>query len=369
MVLRNVLEEIGIRASRQQGVLGTEEATKHALILPFIQSLGYNVFDPCEVVPEFTADHGLKAGEKVDYAVKRDDELVMLFECKKFGDSLDSRRESQLARYFANTPARISVLTDGVVYKFFSDLDAENVMDELPFLEINLSHLDNRDVQALGHFTKQSFDLEQALSTASSMKHIGGMKAYLSQMLSNPEEEFVRLLARRVFSGVLVQSRMEHFTGLTKMAFQEFTNDLINDTLRRAAGMVNSEAAVPDELTGDDGDLGGAGAGGGVGVVDGQRNIVTTVEEVEGYELVKIIVSDCVSPERVFIRDGQSYCAVLLDDNNRKTICRLNFTSTGRRLVIIGKDDDVRGRSYSIESVNDIAEYSVDLKAAVSSYL
>ena len=360
MVLRNTLEEIGNRASQQYGNISTEEATKHALILPFIQSLGYNVFDPSEVIPEFTADHGLKAGEKVDYAIKRDNELVMLFECKKVGDPLDSRRESQLARYFVNTPARISVLTDGVVYKFFSDLDAENVMDEFPFLEIDLTWIDNREIQALGHFTKQSFDLEQALSTASNMKHITGMKAYLTQMLGQPDEEFVRLLARRVFSGVLVQSRMEHFTGLTKMAFQEFVNELINDTLRRAADMVNSESPVPDEATENDGsqDMG-----------NGRKNIVTTVEEVEAYELIKAIVSECVLPERVFIRDAQSYCAILLDDNNRKTICRLNFTLTVKRLTVIGKDDEVRGSAYTINSVNDISSYAGELRAAVNSYL
>ena len=88
MVSRNTIEEIGSRATRQRDSLTTEEATKHALILPFIQALGYNVFDPTEVVPEFTADYGLKAGEKVDYAIMRNGEPVMLFECKKIGDSL-----------------------------------------------------------------------------------------------------------------------------------------------------------------------------------------------------------------------------------------------------------------------------------------
>ncbi len=269
MVSRNTIEEIGSRATRQRDSLTTEEATKHALILPFIQALGYNVFDPTEVVPEFTADYGLKAGEKVDYAIMRNGEPVMLFECKKIGDSLGVGTASQLARYFTNTPAHIGILTDGVIYKFFSDLDAGNIMDTDPFLEINLTRADNRDLQALSYFTKQSFDLDEARSAASNMKHITGMKTYLTEMLSQPDEEFVRLLARRVFSGPLVQSRVEHFTALAKLSFHEFVNDFITDTLRRASNIVNNEPVETDVTTEAQNEE---------PIVNERKNVVTTLE-------------------------------------------------------------------------------------------
>ena len=135
----------------------TEEATKTALVLPFIRELGYDVFNPEEVLPEYTADVGIKKGEKVDYAILKDGSPIILFECKPCGAKLDSY-SSQLYRYFSVTNARIAILTDGVIYRFYSDLVAQNKLDERPFLEIDLDRLhlvrgrveDRVDVEARG---------------------------------------------------------------------------------------------------------------------------------------------------------------------------------------------------------------------------
>ena len=82
MSLENSLSDLAERASEQVAHLETEEATKHALVMPFIQALGYNVFDPLEIVPESTADVGTRRGEKVDYALMHDGKPMILFECK-----------------------------------------------------------------------------------------------------------------------------------------------------------------------------------------------------------------------------------------------------------------------------------------------
>ncbi len=139
MVLRNSLESLSERVALQRDNLATEEAAKHALVLPFISALGYDIFDPTEVIPEFTADFGLRHGEKVDYAIMREGKPALLVECKKVSDPLHVSGASQLARYFSVTEARIGVLTNGIVYRFFSDLEADNVMDSEPFLEIDLT--------------------------------------------------------------------------------------------------------------------------------------------------------------------------------------------------------------------------------------
>ena len=145
MVSRNALDALSKRSPQllEQGTLSTEEATKHALVLPFIQALGYDIFNPTEVVPEYTADFGLKQGEKVDYAIFREEsngEPAMLIECKRVSDPLDVSKASQLGRYFSQTPTHIGILTNGIVYKFFSDIDAENVMDATPFLVIDITN-------------------------------------------------------------------------------------------------------------------------------------------------------------------------------------------------------------------------------------
>ena len=195
------------------------------------------------------------------------------------------------------------------------------------------------------------------------MKHIAGMKDYLAQVYSQPDEAFVRLLARRVFSGPLVQSRLEHFTGITKLAFHEFINDLINDTLRRASNIVNSGAEGPEPLHEEAGKDGNSDAG--------PKGIVTTAEEVLGYELVKTIVGDVVDPDRVFIRDTKSHCGVLLDDTNRKPICRLYFNSNRKRLSVLMGERNATGALidtfFDIDDVNDIAKYSEQLREAARS--
>src|ERR1044071_7269994 len=117
------LQALAIKTEKLCPVLETEEATKNALVMPLIHMLGYDIFDPTEVIPEFTADVGIKKGEKVDYAVKKDGRLVMLFECKHCGAELNLKHASQLFRYFAVTEARIGVLTNGIIYQFYTDLE------------------------------------------------------------------------------------------------------------------------------------------------------------------------------------------------------------------------------------------------------
>ena len=368
MVSRNAMEALSKRAAQllEQNILTTEEATKHALVLPFIQALGYDIFDPFEVVPEYTADFGLKQGEKVDYAIVREDndgEPALLIECKKVSDPLDVSKASQLSRYFSQTPAHIGILTNGVAYKFFSDLDAENVMDTTPFLEIDVANLDTRDINALNHFAKHTFDIDEARSAASNMKHIHGMKSYLTQIYSQPDSDFVRLLARKVYPGIITQTRFEHFEGLVKLAFQGFINDRINSTLQRASDIANTVTDDDDLASGPDtvGELADDS-------VFGPRSMVTTVEEVQGYELVKTLVDNVVDASRVTMRDTQSYCGVLLDDNNRKTICRLRFNATSVKYLGL-LDDDRQETRYQLDAIADIANYADEIRAAVQRHL
>jgi hypothetical protein len=118
MDLIDQLRALATRVAAAKDMIQTEEATKNAMIMPFIQLLGYNVFDPMEVTPELVADVGTKKGEKVDYAVLRDGKPIMLFECKKSGADLHINHASQLFRYFHVTEARFGVLTNGLAYKF-----------------------------------------------------------------------------------------------------------------------------------------------------------------------------------------------------------------------------------------------------------
>ena len=126
--MKDAVQSIAERIKKNQQFIQTEEATKTAFIMPFLQLLGYDVFNPTEVVPEFTADVGIKEGEKVDYAIVLNGQPEILIECKMCGHELNAANENQLLRYFHASKAKFGILTNGVVYKFYTDLAEPNKM-------------------------------------------------------------------------------------------------------------------------------------------------------------------------------------------------------------------------------------------------
>ncbi|GHU96731.1 hypothetical protein FACS1894156_8070 [Bacteroidia bacterium] len=138
MDFKDSLVQLAARIEKLKGNIATEEATKNALIMPFIQALGYDVFDPTEIVPEFTCDIGTKKGEKIDYAIMQNGKPAVLIECKHWQQNLELH-DNQLLRYFNVANAKFGILTNGITYRFYTDLEAPNKMDEKPFMEITLT--------------------------------------------------------------------------------------------------------------------------------------------------------------------------------------------------------------------------------------
>lgn len=355
MDLVDKIRELANRAEKMTGQLTTEEATKNALVMPLIHALGYDVFNPLEVVPEFTADVGTKKGEKVDYAIMSDGKPIILFECKMFGANLDKITPSQLYRYFSVSDARFGVLTDGIHYQIFSDLDAPNRMDARPFLEFRINDISEKTIRELKKFTKDSFDVADILSTASDLKYTKGIKRILVEEWTNPSEEFVKLFASRVYDGRLTQSARDQFAIITKQALHEFVSEMVNKRLKTAlateTGSGYDSGPEPEEP---------------VTKQPVDKEIETTEEELEGYHVVKSILREIISPSRIFIRDTQSYCGVLLDDNNRKPICRLLFNGGTKYLGLFDNEKNVT--RHAIESVNDIYSFADQLKATIRFY-
>jgi len=360
------IDQLRVLASRiasTKDLIQTEEATKNSMIMPFIHALGYNPFDPLEVTPELVADVGTKKGEKVDYAILRDGKPIMLFECKKAGGDLSINHAAQLFRYFHVTEARFGVLTNGLVYRFFTDLEKPNKMDEKPFFEFNILDFKERDVEELKKFAKVSFDVETILTTANDLKYTRAIKNRLNDWLAQPPEDFVRLvsadmLGNRRFTPAI----KDQFTEITKRAFEQLIGAKINERLKGAmspeSAPVTPVAAVKATTSPADGE------------VDAQKpdGVVTTPEEIEGFHLIRAMLRDIVSPSRVFMRDAQSYCAILLDDNNRKTICRLRFNNTQRLRVGLfntAKEEEV----VDLATVDAIFDHAVKIKASVEHML
>jgi hypothetical protein len=343
------------RVALAKDLLQTEEATKNAMVMPFIQLLGYNVFDPLEVTPELIADVGTKKGEKVDYAILKEGRPIMLFECKKSGGDLHINHASQLFRYFHVTEARFGVLTNGIVYRFFTDLEKPNKMDDKPFFEFNILDFREQDVDELKKFAKATFDIETILTTANHLKYTRSIQNTLADWMINPPEEFVRLASQEFLAGKHFKNSVKDlFTQVTRQAFQQLVGDKINERLKGAmtpeqGPPLTAQAAIdaPSEL----GDV-----------------FTPSAIELEAFQIVRAILRPVVKPGRIFIRDAASYCAILFDDNNRKPICRLRFNNENR--LVVGLFNESKGEErVPIASLDQIFDFDDRLKACVAAYM
>ena len=354
MDLIDALKALATRISNTKALIQTEEATKNAMVMPFIQILGYNVFDPTEVTPELIADIGTKKGEKVDYAILHNGQPIILFECKKCGGELNINHAGQLFRYFHVTSARFAVLTNGLVYKFFTDLEQPNKMDDTAFFEFNILDFKERDVEELKKFAKSAFDVDTILTTASDLKYTRVIQERLNDWVTEPPEEFVRALSYDLLPGRrFTPTLKDQFTHITKRAFEQLLNERINTRLKGAMTVEVPALAdtAPIMPRVDEGDA-----------------VVTTAEEIEGLHIVRSILRDVVNPRRIVMRDNQSYCAILLDDNNRKPVCRLRFNNAQKLAVGIFGADKTEER-FPLDEIDDLYTFAEKLKATVALHL
>lgn len=360
MDLIDKIEELANRVPKQLEYCLTEEATKTALVMPFINALGYDVFNPREVVPEFTADYGIKKGEKVDYAVFQADKPIMLFETKWSGADLNTVHASQLYRYFTVLPdVRFGVLTNGVEYRFFTDLDKPNVMDERPFFTFNLLSYQERHVDELKKFTKSRFNLDEILTTASELKYMAALRGVIAAEFEQPSDDFVVFLTRQVYAGRMTHAARQQFAEIVQKALRRFLSDKINERLQSALVSSAEGIAQPPATAEPDSELLAEES-------DKVNGIVTTEDEIEGLFAVKSILREHVDAKRVHMRDAKSYCSILLDANNRKPLCRLYFN---RKQKFVGFFDSQKlEQRIAISEIDDIYQYADRLLEAAKAY-
>ncbi len=349
MELQNQLKTLAEKISKLKDKIETEESTKHAFVLPFINILGFDTFNPTEVVPEFTADLGLKKGEKVDYAIFQDNTPILIVECKNWKENLDNHN-SQLFRYFHATKTRFALLTNGINYRFYTDLEQTNKMDEKPFLEFDVTNIKDNEIHEISKFHKSNFDVAKIVNNASSLKYTKEIKKSISEELTEPSRRFVKLFASKVYSGRLTEKIMDEFTGLVHKAFNQTISDKVNNRLNAA---LNKEAEKQQEDV--------------VEQEEDQSKIITTEEELEGFRIVVAILRRKLPTHRIVHRDTQSYFGILLDDNNRKPLCRLHLNTGTKYIGLI--DEDKNEKREVIQSIDDIYQFEEQLLNTVTFYM
>jgi predicted type IV restriction endonuclease len=351
MDFKDQLKQLSDRVAKMKDKILTEEATKNAFITPFINCLGYDVFNPLEVVPELVADIGIKKGEKVDYAILKDSSPIILVECKHWSADLDPHN-SQLFRYFHTTAAKFAILTNGIVFRFYTDLVETNKMDEKPFFEFRIDDMKDVQVEKLKEFHKSYFNLDSIINTASELKFMSEIRNLIVNEISEPADEFTRHFAKAVYPSIVTPKVLEQFRGLLKKSFQQYINDAINERLKSALAtdQQKAEEIEKEELSSSAAD---------------DSKIQTTAEEMEGFYIVRAIVCAKIKVTRVAHRDQQTYFGILLDDNNRKPICRLHYNGKKKYVSFFdtGKEERVE-----IENSSQLYEYTSRLIAVIDFY-
>lgn len=349
------LEQLHSRLESLKDQINTEEATKNAFVMPFIQILGYDIFNPTEVIPEFICDIGTKKGEKIDYVIKKDGEPILIIECKHWKENVDAHN-SQLHRYYHVSKSRFGVLTNGHIYNFYADLEKPNIMDEKPFFTLDLSNLKDASIKILEKFTKNGYNLEGILDSAESLKYIKAIRNEFEKELKEPSDEFVKLLVNRFFDKPITATRLVAFKEYTRKAFSNSINESINFRLKNALNINEGPSSKVEEK---------------VIPIDDNVDIpkfITTEEEIEGSQIVKAILREKLQSSRIAFRDTQSYFGILLDDNNRKPICRLHFNSTNKYLELFhnGKDN---GEKKLLNSLDEIYIYKNEILNTLEQYV
>jgi len=350
------LNQLATRLSQIKDAITTEEATKNALVMPFFQLLGYDVFNPLEFMPEFTADVGIKKGEKVDYAIIVDEKPIILIEAKWCGEPLDNHT-CQLFRYFSTTSAKFGILTNGICYRFYTDLNEPNKMDLEPFLELDILDINEAVLPELKRFAKNTLDIEGAFNAASDLKYMGKINDLLESLRDEPHESFVKYVMSEIYDGLRTQKAIEEFRPIIKRGFNQFINDAISETLKNAMRGQSETSRASAELVPDEE----------IEEQESADEMPMSLEELEAFSIVKSILRDIVDVDRLTWQHTKNYMVVLFDNNSRKRICRFWFNT--RQKYITTPDENMKPVRFDIDGLNDIYKRAEHIREVCSRYI
>lgn len=355
------VKQFSKRVESLKDSLPTEEATKTSIIMPFFALLGYDVFNPEEFMPEFTADVGIKKGEKVDYAILNNGEPTILIECKWIGEKLD-KHGSQLFRYFSTTKAKFGILTNGRIYRFFTDLNENNIMDDKPFLEIDILNIKEAQVAELKKFHKSNFDVDLIFSVASELRYATDFKSIFSTQLQEPSDDFVRYFLNQTYDGRLTQSVVDKFRPILKKSLNMFISELMNDKIKTALSAQEDPEPVEESNKNEQEQEQEEAA-----EPIKESKIVTTEEELEAYFIVKNLLKDIAPFKDITYKDNERYMAILYKGKTTRWICRLYFNSSKKSISI--PDENKKENRIYISDVYEIEKYKQQLETAAKRYI
>lgn len=364
MDFKDQLTQLSDKIAKQKDSIATEEATKASFIMPMIAALGYDVFNPFEVIPEMDCDL-TRRGDKIDYAIMRDNTPILLIECKHCKQNLDLH-STQLAKYYAASNARFGVLTNGIEYRFYADLEKQNIMDEKPFLVVNMLDLSDTDIEQLKKFHKSYYNEQDILSTAQELQITIQVKDLLNRNFQSPGDEFTRYFVKCINGWKSSAKLIEQYRHIVKKSIAAVINDIIADRLNAAMKSEDNPKSAKDkedecqanENTSDEK------MPDGVVFQDKESGITTTQEEIDAYNIIRSILRQYVDVCRIKYKDYKSYFAINIDGSVWWWICRIYL---GKRKKSIGFPiNNYKSNEWiEISSLDDIFKYADKLKESL----
>ena len=227
-------------------------------------------------------------------------------------------------------------------------------MDQTPFLEIDLEHLKKSNIEKLENFTKQNFNPEAIEESINELKYKHDIKEILLTELANPGDELTRVLTKEVYDGVVTQNVIKQFRKIIKQELQQIIQEKIDNTLQNAIED-NEHKGITEEPIGQG------------------KKILTTPEEIEAYHIIKSIASEVTEPDNITIRDKQSYCGILYQDNNHYPICRLHFNNPDKLTIsLFDKNTSIKGKAtedkYVIQGITDLYGFKEQIQNTIRIY-
>lgn len=282
--------------------VATEEAVKQALILPFVSTLGFDIYNPAELIPEYKAGWA-KTTEKIDYCLQIHGKPILFIEAKGPNEALVNY-DAQLAKYFNSTPElKFCIITNGIEYRFFTDLQEPNLLDKKPFFEFNFEKFGDTDIAVLERFRKDVFNAGSLVGYAEDLVFLEALKRQFIKLLRDPSDEFISFAVKEaeLVDSRVTQKVIDRFRPLVKESISASVLEIVQQSLTPRVGGPVAEAPEPcpepveSEPVNDNG---------------GPR-VETTDEELRAFELIKQIVGPHV-PDAELIRhnDTERYFAI-----------------------------------------------------------
>jgi hypothetical protein len=305
-----------------------EAQTKKFLIDPFFLLLNYAHED---LIPEYEADFGDRVSHKVDYAIKLNRKDIIIIECKKLTSKLTDKEAGQLSSYFQNAKnSRIAILTNGKEYRFYSDVALANTMDSKPFFVFDIESYSDNDIEGLLDFDARIINIIDIISKAQESVFIEDFENTFFKEITSPSPEFLKLIHKRmIFKTKYNEERIKEL--MNSSLFKSLTEKIILHETK-----TNSKSA----------------------------GIITTDEEIQAYHTIRtlLIQNKKIPNERITYRDQKGTFNIMVDDNQKKTICQLKFTDSIKK-ILIGLND------YPLDSIDDILKFKNELNDRTLSLL